>query len=290
MLERERGGQLLGATLWGLGKALARELPHLRSRMIDLDPSGSMLPPDLADELLWPDPENHIAYRSGRRQVARLVRTEDGPERLSLPDDSEWVLAPDPGGVFERPCVSPLAERSLEPHEVRVAVAASGLNFWDVFRSLGFIEEGNLGREMCGHIVDVGSEVSDVSVGDHVVGLGFGAFAAQMVTHKELVAPATPGVSVTDLATVPSAFVSAALSYEYSGLEAGERVLIHAGAAAWDWRPFSWPRPPERKCSRPRARQSRRISDRWECRMCSTAARPSSGKQSSKPRAVPGST
>ncbi|MYB52718.1 MAG: SDR family NAD(P)-dependent oxidoreductase, partial [Acidobacteriia bacterium] len=230
VLERERGGQLLGATLWGFGKALARELPHLQPRMVDLDPSGSALPPELANELLWPDSENHIAHRFGSRQVARLVRMEDGAQRLTLPDDSAWVLAPDPAGVFERPCVSPLAERSLEPHEVRVAVEASGLNFWDVFRSLGFIEEGNLGREMCGHIVDVGSEVSSVSVGDHVVGLGFGAFAAQMVTHKELVAPAPPGVSVTDLATVPSAFVSAALSYEYSGLEAGERVLIHAGA------------------------------------------------------------
>ena len=39
-----------------------------------------------------------------------------------------------------------------------------------------------------------------------------------------------PGMSVSALATVPSAFVSAALSYQFSGLEAGERVLIHAGA------------------------------------------------------------
>ena len=35
---------------------------------------------------------------------------------------------------------------------------------------------------------------------------------------------------MTGLATVPSAFVSAALSYELSGLETGDRVLIHAGA------------------------------------------------------------
>ena len=51
-----------------------------------------------------------------------------------------------------------------------------------------------------------------------------------MVTHGELVAPAPEGVSVSALATVPSAFVSAALSFNFSGLEAGERVLIHAGA------------------------------------------------------------
>ena len=230
VLERERGGELAGATLWGFGKAVALEAPHLQPRMLDLDPGEMAQIPDLVNELLYPDPENHIAYRFERRQVARLVRVGAGPERLSLPEEPDWALAPDPGGVFEKPCVQPLPAPPLKPWEVRVSVEASGLNFWDVFRSLGFIPEGNLGREMCGHILDVGSDVSTVSVGDHVVGLGFGAFAAQMVTHEELVAPAPSGIPVTALATVPSAFVSAALSYEFSGLTAGDRVLIHAGA------------------------------------------------------------
>ena len=230
ILEREHSGELTGATLWGFGKAVALEAAHLQPRMIDLDP-GQMAPaPDLVNELLYPDPENHIAYRQGRRQAARLVRADAGPERLVLPDESAWALAPDPNGVFEKPCVKPLPPRSLEPKEVRISVEASGLNFWDVFRSLGFIEEGDLGREMCGHVLDVGSEVSTVAVGDHVVGLGFGAFAAEMVTREELVAPAPPGFSVTEYATIPSAFVSAALSYEFSGLEPGDKVLIHAGA------------------------------------------------------------
>ena len=230
ILERERAGELAGATLWGFGKAVALEAPHLQPRMLDLDPTEMAPLPDLVNELLYPDPENHIAYRFERRQVARLVRVGAGPERLSLPEEADWVLAPDPGGVFEKPYVQPLPAPPLKPREVRVGVEASGLNFWDVFRSLGFIPEGNLGREMCGHILDVGSDVSTVAVGDHVVGLGFGAFAAQMVTHEELVAPAPSGASVTALATVPSAFVSAALSYEFSGLKAGDRVLIHAGA------------------------------------------------------------
>ena len=38
VLERERGGELAGATLWGFGKATAREAAHLQPRMIDLDP------------------------------------------------------------------------------------------------------------------------------------------------------------------------------------------------------------------------------------------------------------
>jgi len=240
VLERERGGQLAGAALWGFGKGVAREAAHLQPRMIDLDPGPTAPLPDLANELLYPDPENHIAYRKGRRRVARLVRAKDGPERLALPDTSNWVLAPDAAGVFDRPRVQTLPERPLEPREVRVAVQAAGLNFWDVFRSLGFIEEGMLGREMCGHVLEVGSEVVNVAPGDHVVGLGFGAFAAAMVTHEELVAPAPAGFSVTGLATIPSAFVSAALSFELSGLEAGERVLVHAGAGGVGLAAVQW--------------------------------------------------
>ena len=147
-----------------------------------------------------------------------------------MPEHSDWVLAPDRNGVFDSPEVKTLPAPRLEPREVLVSVEATGLNFWDVFRSLGFIEEGNLGRELCGHVLDTGSEVSNVAIGDRVVGLGFGAFGPQMVTHEELVAPAPEGMSVSDLATIPSAFVSAALSYQFSGLESGDRVLIHAGS------------------------------------------------------------
>ncbi len=240
VLERERGGELAGATLWGFGKAVAREAAHLQPRMIDLDPGEMASEPDLANELLYPDSENHIAYRRDTRRVARLIRMGAGVERLALPEEPDWALAPDPAGVFDKPYIQPLPVRSLEPREVRVEVEASGLNFWDVFRSLGFIEEGNLGREMCGRIIETGSEVSTVSVGDPVVGLGFGAFAAQMVTHEELVAPAPSGFSVSGLATVPSAFVSAALSFELSGLEAGEKVLIHAGSGGVGLAAIQW--------------------------------------------------
>ncbi len=230
VLEREQGGELTGAVLWGLGKVVALEAPHLQPRMIDLEPAAPVPTSDLVNELLYPDPENHIAYRQGRRQSARLVRRGAGVERLALPEDSNWVLAPNQKGVFDRPEVKPLPVRTLDPREVRVSVEATGLNFWDVFRSLGFIEEGDLGREMCGYVLDTGQEVSSVSVGDRVVGLGFGAFGPEIVTREELVAPAPAGMSASALATIPSAFVSAALSYQFSGLEAGDRVLIHAGA------------------------------------------------------------
>ncbi len=230
VLERERTGQLAGAALWGFGKVVAREAPQLQSRMLDLDPEAEEPQAVLADELLFPDSENHIAHRLGRRQVARLIRTSASAERLALPDEAAWILAPDDGGAVEKLRVQPLAARALEPKEVRATVEACGLNFLDVFRAMGLVEEGLLGEEFCGRIAETGPDVTAVGVGDRVVGFAFGTFGPEVVTREELVVPAPPDISATALATIPSVFVTSVLSFELAGLKAGDRVLIHAGA------------------------------------------------------------
>ena len=230
VLERERTGNLAGAALWGLGRVTLREAPQMQARMLDLDPEAAAPQTLLANELLFPDSENHIAHRQERRQVARLVRTGAGTARLTLPDEVGWVLAPEEGGAIETLRVQPLEARALEPNEVRVEIDACGLNFLDVFRAMGLVEEGLLGEELCGRIVETGTDVTTVSAGDRVAGFAFGTFGPEVVTREELVAPAPPGLSATALATVPSVFVTCVLSFELSGLKAGDRVLIHAGA------------------------------------------------------------
>ena len=219
VLERERTGQLAGAALWGLGRVVVREAPRLQLRMLDLDPEAAEPQAVLADELLFPDSENHIAHRQGRRQATRLIRAEAGAARLALPEEADWVLAPDEGGAIETLRVQTLAARALEPKEVRVAVEACGLNFLDVFRAMGLVEEGLLGEEFCGRVVETGSDVTTVTVGDRVAGFAFGTFGPEVTTHEELVAPAPPDVSATALATIPSVFVTCVLSYQLAGAE-----------------------------------------------------------------------
>ena len=227
VLERERAGQLAGATLWGFGRVVAREAAQVNPKMIDLDPEATELPTDFAEELLFPDLETQIAYRAGRRRVARLVRAT---EHLALPEGPDWLLAPDASGAIGDLQVKPLPARSLDPKQVRVAVEARGLNFLDVFRAMGLVGEGLMGEEMCGRIVEIGSETSTVSVGDRVVGLAFGTFGPEVVTREELVALAPAGIPAAALATMPTVFVTSALSFDLAGLKAGERVLIHAAA------------------------------------------------------------
>ena len=113
---------------------------------------------------------------------------------------------------------------------MRVAVEAVGLNFLDVFRGIGMIDTGRLGEEMCGRVIETGAGVTTVSAGDRVAGFAFGTFGSEAVTPEALVVPAPPGVPVAALATMPTVFVTAALSFEIADLKAGDRVLIHAGA------------------------------------------------------------
>jgi NADP-dependent 3-hydroxy acid dehydrogenase YdfG/acyl carrier protein len=72
------------ATLWGTGKVIAREYPEIWGGMLDLDPVTS--PDDaslILDEIRFPDGEDHIAYRSGRRLAARLARCAPAPNHAS---------------------------------------------------------------------------------------------------------------------------------------------------------------------------------------------------------------
>ena len=230
-----RSGALAGASLWGFGSVVALEHGDLNPRLLDLDPEG---PPEvsagvLAEELLHPDRETRVARRGGERRVARLTRSG---RRAALPEGGGWRLAPDPDGALDALRVEETAvsEVPLEVGQVRVAVEASGVNFHDVMVGMRLVDvEQALGGEVCGRVVDVGPGVERLSPGDRVAGFAAGTFGPEVVTRAELLAPVPEGVSALDAATVPVAFVTAALAFEFaeasSKLGRGDRVLVHAG-------------------------------------------------------------
>ena len=239
---RESAGELAGAALWGFGKVVAREAAQLSPRMLDLDPADRPQASLLVNELLFPEPETKIAYRDGNRLEARLVRSEAARARIDLPEESAWRLMPGAEGGLAGLHAEPADSRPLEPGQVRVAVEAVGVNFLDVLLSMGVVTSAEplLGEEFCGRISETGPDVTTVSVGDRVVGLGFGTFGPEVVTTAELVAPAPDDIPAAALTTIPSAFVSAGLSFDMAGLKAGDRALIHTasggvGLAAVQW-------------------------------------------------------
>ena len=231
LLQREPGDGIAGATLWGFGKTAALELPHLQPRMIDLGPDMDVRTPRLVDELLHPDPETHVALRGGGRYAMRVVRGGAAEPRIRLPDGSGWRLARDPNGALDRLRAEEAKLPLPGPGEIRVAVTATGVSFHDVLVAMGILDVNRpLGGEACGTVVAIGPEVTDLAVGDRVAGFAPGTFASETVTRADLVAQAPEAIPAAELATVPSAFVTAALAFEMAGLKSGQRVLIHAAA------------------------------------------------------------
>lgn len=67
------------APLWGLGSVVAQEHPDLWGGLVDLAPVGSPREAaSLIDELCGPDGEDQVAFRDGRRHVARLEHWRPG--------------------------------------------------------------------------------------------------------------------------------------------------------------------------------------------------------------------
>jgi len=137
-----------------------------------------------------------------------------GPEVLELRD----VPEPEPG-----------------PGEARVRVRATAINRADLIQRAGHYPappdapQDIPGLEFAGEVDAVGRGV-DVPVGARVFGLaGGGTYAEKVVVHARTLAPMPAGMSFTDAAAVPEAFVTAYDAMVVQGrLAAGETVLVHA--------------------------------------------------------------
>lgn len=223
------------ATLWGLGKALRLEHPELRTVNLDLDAdaTGSAAEVEaLLREIDHSTPEAQVAWRGGRRRVARLSALRAGT-KAPAQGQAPWRLAPVVAGSLEQLQRLPMARRMPGDGEVEIAVEATALNFKDVLNVLGMYpgDPGPLGGECAGRVCAVGRGVTHVRVGDPVMAVAGGSFASHVIARAELVQPRPAGVGAEEGAAFSIAYLTAAFCLEHlAGLRAGQRVLIHAAA------------------------------------------------------------
>lgn len=123
------------------------------------------------------------------------------------------------------------------PGEVTVAVRAIGLNFADVFAIWGLYSatpEGTFtpGLEYAGYVTAVGKDVSDVAVGDAVMGVTrFGAYTTALTTDRRYVRALPAGWSMAEGAAYLVQALTAYYGLVHLGqLRAGQTVLIHSAA------------------------------------------------------------
>src|SRR5260221_767592 len=149
-----------------------------------------------------------------------------------IPAVGPWRLDALERGTLESLALIPSIEEPLGPTEVRVQMHAAGLNFRDVLVALGvYPGEASVGGGGAGVVVEVGSEIDDLSPGDRVMGLIPEAFGPLATSERDLLVPIPKTWSFEQAAAMPVVFATAHYGLcDLAGLKAGERVLIHAGA------------------------------------------------------------
>ncbi|MEW2452561.1 SDR family NAD(P)-dependent oxidoreductase, partial [Streptomyces parvulus] len=187
----ERLDHLAAAPVWGLVRSAQTEHPG-RFVLLDLLDRTDATPDSVLRALAAGEPQ--LAVRGADVLAPRLVRGEEPPtpehrpapageraEPVQARDEDlagERRLAHAGNGTLEGIVWGPSSEdrgsRTLGEHEVRIAIRAVGLNFRDVLIPLGMYpdaESARMGSEGAGVVTGVGSGVTDVAVGDRVMGV-----------------------------------------------------------------------------------------------------------------------
>jgi NADPH:quinone reductase-like Zn-dependent oxidoreductase len=136
---------------------------------------------------------------------------------------------PDVLQVQERP------DSALGPGQVRIAVAAAGINFADVMARMGLYADAPkppcvVGYEVAGTVLELGEGVEGLSHGQRVfAGTQFGGYASQVVADAGDVIALPDGLTFEQGAAIPVNYGTAwAALIGYGNLQPGERVLIHS--------------------------------------------------------------
>jgi NADPH:quinone reductase-like Zn-dependent oxidoreductase len=135
-------------------------------------------------------------------------------------------------GVLE---VQEQPDPQIGPGEVRIDVAAAGINFADVMARMGLYPDAPktpcvVGYEVAGTVLEVGEGVDGITPGQRVVaGTMFGGYASQVVVPASDVVALPDELSFEQGAAIPVNYGTAwAGLIGFGSLQAGERVLVHS--------------------------------------------------------------
>jgi NADPH:quinone reductase-like Zn-dependent oxidoreductase len=127
------------------------------------------------------------------------------------------------------------ADPTLGPGEVRIAVAAAGVNFADVMARLGLYADAPstpcvVGYEVAGTILELGKDVEGLNHGQRVfASTKFGGYASQVVASASDVLELPDDLTFEQGAAIPVNYGTAwAALLGYGSLQPGERVLVHS--------------------------------------------------------------
>jgi len=133
--------------------------------------------------------------------------------------------------------IEDLPRRALTEGEVRIAMRAASVNFPDILMIQGKYQHKpplpfTPGMEGAGEVIEIGPGVTNVAVGDGVVGgLRTGGFAEEAIAQASAVRRIPKGMDFVAAAAYPAAYLTAYVALVRRGnLQAGETLLVHGAA------------------------------------------------------------
>lgn len=226
-------------------RTLRNEPSRLDIRVIGIDADAvtdaGMLDA-LVTELLAPDAETELVFRQGGARFAPRLRTATRQVAVGQtpgPEDSVRLSFSMPGQLRNLRWETD-TPRPPGSGEIRIAVAATGLNFRDVMYALGMLSDeaveagfsgATLGLECAGTVAAVGPGVTGLQVGDRVLAFGGACFGRSVTTRASAAARLPDTISMEAAATIPTTFFTAYYALHHlARLRPGEKVLIHGAA------------------------------------------------------------
>ncbi|MFH9619516.1 SDR family NAD(P)-dependent oxidoreductase [Streptomyces pratensis] len=228
------------AAVRGLVRSACSEHP---GRILQVDVDGdaaslAALPGVLAAAVSAGEPE--AVVRSGSASVPRLGKVSRGTALTAPEGGGAWSLDMDGSGTLEGLGLVPCPRSEAPPAEgqVRIAVRATGVNFRDVLLSLGMVAiaesftEDAYGCEGAGVVAEIGPGVTDLAVGDHVMGLLSGSYGGpSAVADRRTVVRIPNGWTFAEAASVPTVFLTAYFALvDLAAVRPGESLLVHSAA------------------------------------------------------------
>lgn len=230
---------LVGATLNAFGTVIENEHPNVRCFFTDVA-DRSDLGRHVTEILASQDAPRDRAFRDGRwfrHELAATHLPEVEPERTrgDLHATCIGVRLAESGNVESLG----LEERELpEPgaHEVQIQTHAASLNFKDLLKVYGQLDDSvvqdtycgeTIGIEASGVVTRVGAEVTSLEVGDEVVGILPDAFRSYANIRADYVIRKPTSLDHTEAAALLSYMTAWYGLVTKAGLTSDDRVLIH---------------------------------------------------------------
>ncbi|KAI0377764.1 putative polyketide synthase [Hypomontagnella monticulosa] len=184
------------------------------------------------------DPDREFVWANGDIHVGRMHWLSI-PEALSRHkgDYSTASLEIGRPGLLNTLRWVPRPTKSLDPNQVRVKIMSVSMNFRELLVAMGVVPniEGQemVGTDSAGIVTEIGSNVTNVSVGDRVMALSVvdNSYTTELLISSKCCTRIPADCSFEDASTLPTVYLTVLRTLrEKANLRRGQTILIHSAA------------------------------------------------------------